>query len=153
MGKFRLAALGAILLFGAACDRHEPGTPAVEVEEAWVRLPAVPGRPAAAYFTLRAYNADIRLTGVTSADAERVELHDTRMEDGVARMAPLGDAVIQAGRELSFEPGGAHAMLFGLRDGVRPGGRVALTFAFEGAPSVDVQAEARAAGDGGHGKH
>jgi periplasmic copper chaperone A len=136
----------------AACDRPARGEPVVEVEEAWVRLPAVPGRPAAAYFTLRAYNADIRLAGVTSPEAERVELHDTRMENGVMRMAPLERAVIPAGRELAFEPGGAHAMLFGVSEGVRPGGRMALTFTFEGAAPIDVQAEVRAAGDdAGHG--
>jgi periplasmic copper chaperone A len=151
MQIFRLATIGALLLSAAACGAPERGAPAVEVEEAWVRLPAVPGRPAAAYFTLRAYNADIRLTGVTSSDAERVELHDTRMEGGIARMVPLADAVIAQGRELSFEPGGAHAMLFGLGDSVGPGGRVALTFNFDGAPSVDVQAEARAASGEGHG--
>lgn len=145
------AAAAALTLSLAGCDRPATGEPVVEVEEAWVRLPAVPGRPAAGYFTLRAYNADIRLVRVQSGDAERVELHDTRMEDGVMRMVPLDDAVIPQGRELSFEPGGAHAMLFGVADGVRPGGRIALTFTFEGAPPVDVQAEVRAAGEDGHG--
>lgn len=140
---FPFAAMLALSACGAGTDR-----PAIEVEEAVVRLPALAGRPAAAYFTLRAYRTDIRLTGVDSDDAGRVELHDSRMENGVMRMVPLTLPVtIPAGGEIAFEPGGQHAMLFDVGPDARPGGRVHLRFHFDGLDPIDVQAETRAAGD------
>jgi periplasmic copper chaperone A len=151
-----VAAAAAFLML-PGCGGADEGAPAIEVEEAWVRLPAAPGRPAAAYFTLRAYNAPIQLTGVTSDEAERIELHDSRMEDGVMRMVPLeGGVTVPAGAETSFEPGGQHAMLYGLAESVREGGRMRLVFTFEGVDPVTVQAEVRGPGGapaGGHAGH
>jgi copper(I)-binding protein len=45
--------------------------------------------------------------------------------------------------KLVFEPGGRHAMLFGIDKSVKPGGTVPLTFAFNTAPPVTVEAEVR----------
>lgn len=147
----RLLAAAAFLAL-AACDRA-PEEPRVGVEEAWVRLPAVPGRPGALYFTLTANNDPTRLVAIESDQVERIELHDSRMEGGVARMVPLapGEATFGNGR-LVFEPGGKHAMLFGIDPAIEPGDRLSLTLRFDPAPPVDVAAEVRGAG-GGHEGH
>ena len=138
----------ALLLMG--CDpRPEPAQ--VTVEEAWVQLPAVKGRPGAAYFTLRTAHDATRLTGVASPRVERVELHESRMDGGVMRMGPLQDRSL-AGGVIRFAPGGKHAMLFGLDSGLRAGDRIPLTFSFDPAPPVTVEAEVRAF-TGGHAGH
>ncbi len=62
----------------AACAKIE--TPAAS--DAWIRLAAVPGRPAAGYFTIHGGKADTRLVGVTVAGVPRVELHLSRMTAG-----------------------------------------------------------------------
>ena len=51
--------------------------------------------------------------------------------------------------ELVFEPGGRHAMLFGLSPKVKAGDRIPLTFSFNVAPPVTVDAEVRGAGGRG----
>lgn len=148
-----LAATAAILLL-SGCN-EAPRTPQVSVENAWVRLPAVKGRPGAAYFTLGNEGAEDRLVSVTSAKAERVELHDSVMKDGMMAMGPLEEATIAPGEKLAFAPGGKHAMLFGIAADAEAGGTIPLTFTFEAAPAVTVEAQLVAAGgeEPGHEGH
>lgn len=136
----------------AACDTA-PKAPEVAVSEAWVRLPAVAGRPGAAYFTLTSNGAPTKLVSVTSPDVERIELHDSMSEGGMMKMAPLTDTAFPADGKMEFAPGGKHAMLFGIDPKIQPGGKIRLTFTFDPAPAVTAEAEARAAGDPGHSGH
>ena len=148
-----LAATAAILLL-SGCN-EAPRTPQISVENAWVRLPAVKGRPGAAYFTLGNEGGEDRLVGITSAKAERVELHDSLMKDGMMAMAPLEETMIAPGEKLTFAPGGKHAMLFGIAPDAEAGGTIPLTFTFKAAPAVTVEAKLVAAGEEepGHAGH
>jgi hypothetical protein len=122
----------------ASCG-GERGPARVEVSDAVVTLPAAGGRPGAAYFTLRS-TFEARLTGIDSARAGRIELHEQGMR-------PANAFPVSPSEPLRFSPGGRHAMLFDLDPSLRPGARIALTFSFESAPPVTVEAEVRAAGD------
>ena len=127
-----------IALTLAGCGGGDAGG-GVAVGEAIVTLPAATGRPGAAYFTLQAA-APARLTGIDTARASRVELH----EPGMRRVDSIA---LEPGEPVVFAPGGRHAMLFELDPSLRPGGRIALTFSFDGAPPVTAEAEVRAPGD------
>ena len=142
----------AFVLSLAACDAR-PSEPEVTVEGAIVTLPAVPGRPGAAYFELRTNNDPTRLTAVTRPRIERVELHETVTIGGISRMIPLRNATFDPQTPMRFETGGRHVMLFGIDPALRPGDRVRLDFAFDPAPPVSVEAEVRAPGDVGHEGH
>ena len=125
----------------------------VTVEGAQVVLPVLPDRPGAAYFTVRASSGEQRLVAVTSPQAGRIELHETRTENGVARMAPIADARATAQAPLVFAQGGRHAMLFDIAPAVRAGTSVQLVFRFEPGGEVIVPADVRAFGaeqGGGH---
>ena len=135
------------------CDAAVSNRSTVTVADARVTLPAVRGRPGAAYFTLRGGDRPARLVRITADRAERIELHETRTIGGVMRMAALGETQVPAGATIAFGPGGRHAMLFGLDPVLRPGDRVRLTFSFEQAPPVTVQADVRAPGDAAHSGH
>lgn len=139
------------LFAAAACGQGSRPGPAVQVDDAVVTLPAVPGRPGAAYFTLRTSDDPMRLLSVTSPKVQRIELHETREEDGVSRMAPMKDGRFPSGGELEFKPGGRHAMLFGIDPLLKPGARIPLAFTFDPASPVTVEAEVR--GPGGHSGH
>ena len=134
----RMAFLVPFLLPLASCGGNARA-PQVTVEEAVVTLPAVPGRPGAAYFTLES-EAPASLVAVASPRAARIELHE-------AGMRPAARFALRSGESLRFEPGGRHAMLFGLDPALRPGERLALTFTFEGAPPATAEAEVRGPGD------
>lgn len=118
----------------------------VAVEESRVGLPVIPGRPGVAYFTLRAAATPMQLIGVTSPQIQRIELHDSGNAGGVMRMGPLEDRHFPESGRLVFEPGGKHAMLFGIDPAVRPGGTVSMTFDFDNAPDVTVAVPVEATG-------
>jgi copper(I)-binding protein len=134
----------------AACG-SKPAEPRVTVEDAVVHLPAVQGRPGAAYFTLQTNNDPTKLVSVTSPRIERVELHDSVTTNGVSRMKKV--EALTFGTELEFKPGGRHAMLFGLDAALKPGAKIPLTFTFEPAPPIRVQAKVLGPGGGAHPGH
>jgi copper(I)-binding protein len=139
--------IGAAL---AACG-SKPKEPRVTVEDAVVHLPAVKGRPGAAYFTLRTNNDPTKLVSVASPRIERVDLHDSVTTNGVSRMKKVEGLTFADA--LEFKPGGRHAMLFGLDAALKPGSTIPLSFTFEPAPPVTVQAKVVGPGGGSHQAH
>ena len=89
----------------------EPAPPLV-IDDVVVTRP-MPGRSmSAGYFTLT-NNGDtaVAITSVQSPQFGSVEMHETLLDDGVARMRALDRIVVEAGTRLRFEPGGKHLML------------------------------------------
>ncbi|MBV8686355.1 MAG: copper chaperone PCu(A)C [Alphaproteobacteria bacterium] len=143
-----LAACMALAPALAAC-RSEPE--ALAVRDAWVRLPAVRGQPAGAYFRIVGGAEGSRLVGLSSPMARRIELHESMTKGGMARMKPVKEVEFSYQGRIVFEPGGKHAMLFGLNPAVREGGTLPLTFAFDTAPPLTVEAEVRGPSGESHG--
>lgn len=144
----RISAVAALLaLLLSACGEAEETAAREPVEAAWVRLPAVEGRPAAGYFVLNGGEADDVLLAVESPRAGTIELHETRMEGGAMRMRPIMSVPVPAGETVAFEPGGRHAMLFGLDPEITPGTPLRLTLRFESGSDVEIEAATVAAGD------
>jgi copper(I)-binding protein len=137
----------------AGCDRPPPdGT--VRVSDVWVRLPAAKNRPGGAYFRMEAGSEGTRLLGVSSPSVRWIELHETEMTGSRTKMKQRKEIEFPSRGELVFEPGGRHAMLFGINARLKPGDRIPLTFSFNVAPPITVDAEIRAAGDEApHGEH
>ncbi|AWL12499.1 hypothetical protein HMF8227_02034 [Saliniradius amylolyticus] len=89
---------------------------AVSSSEARIRLlpPGVPNT--AAYVTvLNSGEKDITIVGAQSDVAERVELHNHVMDDGMMSMQKQDEIPLPAGSEVRFQPGGYHIMLFDLK--------------------------------------
>lgn len=73
----------------------------------------------AGYLTLRNNTTQaITITRIRSPEFESVEMHESVLEDGVARMNPLRDLTISAGQSVKFKPGGKHLMLMRPVDGI-----------------------------------
>jgi hypothetical protein len=133
------AVTGLSLLLGGCQGRsREP-----KVEKPWIRLPATGGQPGAAYFRLEGNIEGTRLTGITSPLIRKIELHETVEKNGVTRMAMRKEIDFPSRGALVFEPGGRHAMLIGINKSVKAGGTVPLTFSFNTAPPVTLDAEVR----------
>ena len=67
---------------------------------------------AAGYLTLTNYTSrPITITEVTSPQFGRVEMHESVIEDGVARMVELEGLALPTAASVVFEPGGKHLML------------------------------------------
>ncbi len=146
--SFSLAAMPALTLLGAVAGCHHGAGPLPTVDHAWVRLAAVPGRPSAAYFTLRGGTDPARLVAVASPSAGDIELHDSMTgANGMMTMTRLDGVDVAPGGKIEFVPGGRHAMVYGLAPGIAAGGTVKLSFRFaKGQPAV-LDAKAVGAGD------
>jgi len=78
------------------------------------------------------------LIAASSPAAARVEIHESRIVDGVARMRPLTQVAIAAGATVKIEPGGIHLMLVDLKSPLTAGKPVPLTLEFRGAGRITV---------------
>lgn len=137
------AALGVAL---AACGCTGPTQ--VTVDDAWVRMPAVPGRPGAAYFTIHGGPRPTTLIGVTSDLSIRSEMHESMTGGGgMAGMKPIAKVEIPAGGEVKFTPGGRHVMLFGINPRAKKDVTFLLTFTFADGSRLTRNAPSVAAAD------
>jgi len=139
----RLALLAPLLILtGCHMRNAEP-----KVTEAWVRLPAVAGQPAAAYFTIQGGRSAKTLVRMESALATRTEMHRNMPGmAGMTSMAPLDHVDLPAGGTVQFKPGGNHAMLFGLDPQVKPGTAVPIRFGFSDGTTAEAEAKTVPAG-------
>ena len=126
--------LSGILL--AACN-GEAEAPLVASDTVISEPP--PGRAmSAGYLTLRNNaNSVVRISGVDSPQFGFVEIHETRLDDGVARMLLVPELLIPAKSSVTLQPGGKHLML------MRPIGspdKISLSFYDDETLLLSVQA-------------
>lgn len=98
-----------ILLLSACGGSPQPDLVATDI----VVTRPMPGKAmSAAYLTL-SNNSDrtIIITRVTSNEYSVVQIHETTIEDGIARMRPLSQLEIPPGGNVKLERGGKHLML------------------------------------------
>lgn len=118
-----------------------PSAPAgVEVSEATVKLPAVAGRPGAAYFTVAAGAEALKIAAVHVDGVGHTELHETVMEGGISKMQPASDVPVVPGKPTVFKPGGLHVMLYDVGAGLKAGGTTVLTVTFDNGDKASAPA-------------
>lgn len=82
-----------------------------------VTSPLSGARMSAGYLTIHNNSREtIALTAVTSPQYGRIEIHETIIENDIARMRPLEGLTIPAGQSVTLEPGGKHLMLMQPQD-------------------------------------
>jgi len=138
--SFAFAPLAALALVSCAKDEE------LYVDKSWVVLAAVPGNPAAAYFTIHGGPQANALISVSVEPAIKSEIHESVSKDGMMTMAPLDSVPVPAKSTVVFAPGGKHVMLFELRSTVKPGGTLQLQMNFSGGDKLLVDAPVFAAG-------
>jgi copper(I)-binding protein len=88
-----------------------------------------------------------RLVSGLSDVASKFELHEMKMEHGVARMRPVKDGLeIKPGETVELKPGSFHVMFVGLKKPLSAGDHFKATLVFEKAGSVNVDYEVLAMG-------
>ena len=152
---FAPAALAFATVTLAACSggTEEAAAPAVdevalELSDARLMLPAVSGYPGAIYFTVA--NTGERNYAIRRADVEgagRAELHASMQMDGEMTMDSVGQVLVNAGDEETFEPGGYHVMVFDLDPAIAAGDTAEMTLTVVGGKQKSFPVEVRAAGD------
>lgn len=135
--KHLVAAFALLAL--AACQ--PPQGPEFEVRNAGWRPPLGGGEIGVAYGSIVSRRADA-VVGISSSQAEAVEIHATETVDGMSRMVRQDVLELPAGEPVTLEPGGLHIMVIrpdtaGIAQS--PGnGALVITFRLQSGSSVDV---------------
>jgi periplasmic copper chaperone A len=151
----RVAVLLAAVLLPACGWGEGSGGEGLAVEGAWARpMTVVEGGPSpsgvhsAVYLTLRNGGGPDRLLGGETDVAEVLEIHESRMEDGIMRMRPVeGGIRIPAGSVAELRPGGLHLMLLDLRASLVEGDTLVLSLQFEESGTREVRVPVRPVGE------
>jgi copper(I)-binding protein len=157
----KLATLAASLLISSLAAApllaHQFDQGNLTITHPWAR-PTPPGlKVSAVYFSIKNRgNVADRLVGGSSPVAGRTELHETRMEGGMAMMRPVESVTIPAQGTVKAEPGGLHIMLLDLKQPLEVGKKIPVTLKFERAGEVKVEAvveDTRKSADTDHSHH
>lgn len=145
----RLAVLAVLITTSAVASAavQAAGKPCVPVvRDAWVRLP--PGNmPMMAGFGRIENRCGMPATVVraSSPSFASVELHETKLVDGVNRMRPVPELRLAPNGSAVLKPGGLHLMLMKPSAPLNPGSRVVLQFELAGGGKVLGEFEVRKA--------
>jgi len=136
----RLIPLLAAVAIATPAAAHEYKVGDLTIGHPWSR-PAAAGMNGAGYLTITNAGAkpDVLLKVETSA-AEKVEIHQGSMANGVMSMKALPNGMpVPAGGTATFAPGGNHLMIVRLKQAQKVGDKVPATLVFQRAGRVDVE--------------
>jgi periplasmic copper chaperone A len=149
MRTFSTLACAALLIaFAIPALAQGAGDASIAVEQPWARATPAGAITGAAYMTLdnKSGTAD-RLTGASSDVAEKVQIHEMKVENGVMKMREVPDGLpIPAGGSVVLKPGSYHVMLIGLKKPLTAGEKIPLTLTFEKAGNISVTVPVQAMG-------
>lgn len=141
MKRFAIALSAAIVaLSSAAVSAHDYKLGSLEIEHPFARATPPNAPVSGGYMTIHnsGETADRLISG--KADfADRVEIHEMKMEGDVMKMRQLADGLeIPAGGEVELKPGGYHIMFIGIDSQFKDGETRSATLTFEKAGSIDI---------------
>ena len=113
----------------------------------WARTSPKDVTTGVVYFTVTSPDADT-LTGasVDPTVAGMAQLHETVMDNGSMSMHEVESVPLEAGKSVTFAPGGYHLMFIGIAAPFEQGKRVKGTLVFEKAGKVEVEYAVEAIG-------
>jgi len=150
----RTAALAALVLTLATPLRAEDIKAGdLVISQAWSRATPGGAKVGGGYLTIENKGATPdRLLGGTSDVADKIEVHEMSMANGVMTMRPVaGGLAIPPGKTVTLAPGGYHLMLLGLKAPLAQGQSVPVTLTFEKAGAVNLFLEVLGVGAKGPG--
>ena len=137
---FEYAALVFAVALSVAAGEHTPGD--LSVDRPWsLALPPVTPNGAAYLRIENRGQAPDRLVSAHSPIADRTEMHTHEMDGGMMSMRRVHSIKVPAQGGVTFEPGGLHLMLLGLKKPFVAGERYPLVLEFEKAGTIEVSVE------------
>ena len=124
----KLWILSLLLTFSFAQAQTAGG---VQFIDGWIKQlpPVIPMR--AGYVMIKNTGATPKtITSLSSAAFDKVEIHETKMADGVMKMIELNQLVIPPGGQVELKPGGKHMMLIAPKQTMQIGDTIELQVNF-----------------------
>jgi periplasmic copper chaperone A len=112
----------------------------IQVDNPFARATPAGASTGAVYMTIsNKSNAADRLTGASSEVADKLQIHEMKMVNGVMQMRELPSGLaLPPGRSVALKPGSYHVMLIGLKQPLKAGETFPLTLTFEKAGKVEI---------------
>jgi len=148
---FVFAAAFGLAVTAASAGDYKAGS--LDISNPWSRATPKGSSVAAGYVKItNSGSAPDRLIGGSADVASKFEVHEMRMENGVAKMRPVtGGLEIKPGETVELKPGSFHIMFVGLKKPLSAGDQFKATLVFEKAGTVNVDYDVRAMGSEGGG--
>jgi periplasmic copper chaperone A len=142
---FFSAAVG-LAVSAASAAEYKAGS--LEISDPWSRATPKGSSVAAGYMTIKnSGSTPDRLISGSSDVAPKFEVHEMKMEDGIAKMRPVkGGLEIKPGETVELKPGSFHVMFVGLKKPLSAGDQFKATLVFEKAGNVNIDYDVRAMG-------
>jgi copper(I)-binding protein len=118
------------------------------VTSPWTRATPGGAKIAGGYLKITNNGTSVdRFVGAKSDAADRVEIHEMSMNDGVMKMRPLPNGLeIKPGETVELKSGGYHLMFMDLKQPLKQGDSLKAKLQFEKAGSLDVDFNVNALG-------
>jgi periplasmic copper chaperone A len=113
----KLAVAALLIGFVGPAFAQGTGNASITIEQPWSRATPTGAMTGAVYMTLdNKSGTPDRLTGGSSDVADKLQIHEMKVENGVMQMREIaGGLPIPAGGSVVFKPGSYHMMLIGLK--------------------------------------
>lgn len=142
----KLVVAAALIAFAAPALAQ--GSSSVTVEQPYARATPAGAKTGAVYMTIdnKSGTAD-KLTGASSDVADKVQIHQMAVENGIMKMRELPDGLpVPANGSVVLKPGSYHVMLIGLKKPLTVGESFPLTLTFAKAGTISVTVPVQAMG-------
>jgi len=140
LGLSLVAGSSAAISFPKIAAAHETTAGALVIQHPWARATAASAKAGALYLTVTNTGTEAdRLVGVSTAAAERCELHLSESNGNVMAMRMVESMDVPPGGTATFAPQGAHIMLMGLKAPLKKGAHFAATLHFDKAGAVAIE--------------
>jgi periplasmic copper chaperone A len=143
----KLLAVCLLALLTAPATAHEIKFGDLEIVHPWARATAGASKTGAVYMRIENNgNTDDQLIGMATDSAERVEMHASTEENGVASMQKVDAIDLPAHSTIKFKPGEYHVMLIGVDPPLREYDTFKMTLVFAKTGRVEVEVYVEEAG-------
>jgi periplasmic copper chaperone A len=119
------------LLFALSSSAQTGSTGVASITDVWARG-TVQGQKATGVFATLKSTAGAKLIAAESSVAGVVEVHEMKMEGDVMKMRRVNAVDLPPGQAVALTPGGLHVMLMDLKQPLKEGELVPVTFVVEG---------------------
>jgi copper(I)-binding protein len=135
-------------LFAAPALAEEIKAGDLVISQAWSRATPGGAKVAGGYLTIENRgSAPDRLIGASAEVAEKIQVHEMSMNNGVMTMRQLDKGLaIEPGKTVKLAPGGIHLMMLNPKSPLRQGDKVPVTLEFEKAGKVPVSLDVQGVG-------
>src|SRR5260370_17483064 len=135
-----------LCLAASAASAADYKAGSLDISDPWSRATPKGSSVAAGYMTIKnSGSTPDRLISGSSDVAPKFEVHEMKMEDGIAKMRPVkGGLEIKPGETVELKPGSFHVMFVGLKKPLSAGDQFKATLVFDKAGNLNIAYDVRA---------